>query len=56
MPYTQYDFFIKSWIFLELFLFAKEMKFLTKGGIHCIGLPSALLSYARALTGQTDGA
>ena len=23
-------------MFLELFLFAKKMKFLTKGGIHCI--------------------
>ena len=23
-------------MFLELFLFAKEMKFLTNGGIHCI--------------------
>ena len=23
-------------MFLELFLFAKKMKFLTKGGVHCI--------------------
>ena len=23
-------------MFLELFLFAKKIKFLTKGGIHCI--------------------
>ena len=23
-------------MFLELFLFAKKVKFLTKGGIHCI--------------------
>ena len=28
--------FISSCMFLELFLFAKNMKFLTKGGIHCI--------------------
>ena len=27
--------FIKSWMFLELFLFAKWMKFLTLGEIHC---------------------
>ena len=29
-------FLIKSWMFLELFLSAKKMKFLTKGVIHCI--------------------
>ena len=27
-------------MFLELFLFAKKMKFLTKSGIHCIYGPS----------------
>ena len=27
-------------MFLELFLFAKKMKFLTKGGIHCISRSS----------------
>ena len=27
-------------MFLELFLFAKEMKFLTKGGIDCISRSS----------------
>ena len=49
--------FIKSRVFLELFLFAKKIKFLTKGGIHCISrLPLTLLFYARALIGQTDGA
>ena len=32
--------FIKSCVFLELFLFAKKMKFLTKGGIHCISRSS----------------
>ena len=36
VPYTLYDFFIKNWMFLELFLFAKKMKFLTKGRIHYI--------------------
>ena len=35
-------------MFLELFLFAKKMKFLTKGGIHGIcRSPLALLFYAR---------
>ena len=29
-----------SWMFLELFLFAKKRKFLTKGGIHCISRSS----------------
>ena len=29
-------FFIKSWVFWELVLFAKKMKFLTRGGVHCI--------------------
>ena len=33
-------FFIKSWMFLELFLFAKKMKFSTKGGIYCISRSS----------------
>ena len=28
-------------MFLELFLFAKKMKFLTKGGIHCISRSSS---------------
>ena len=28
-------FFIKSWVFLELVLLGKKMKFLTKGGVHC---------------------
>ena len=27
-------------MFLELFLFAKKMKFFTKGGIHCISRSS----------------
>ena len=27
-------------MFLELFLFAKKIKFLTKGGIHCISRSS----------------
>ena len=27
-------------MFLELFLFAKKMKFLTEGGIHCISRSS----------------
>ena len=37
VPYTRYVWiFIKGWMFLELFLFAKKMKFLTKGRIHCI--------------------
>ena len=27
-------------MFLDLFLFAKKMKFLTKGGIHCISRSS----------------
>ena len=29
------DFYLELHV-LELFLFAKKMKFLTKGGIHCI--------------------
>ena len=33
-------FFIKSWTLWELFLLAKKMKFLTKGGIHCISRSS----------------
>ena len=33
VPYTRYGFLSRV---LELFLFAKKMKFLTKGGIHCI--------------------
>ena len=46
-----------SWMFLELFLFAKKMKLLTKGGIHCISRSSVgTLFYARALIGQTDAA
>ena len=37
-------------MFLELFLFAKLMKFWAKGGIHCFsGPPGAILFYARAL-------
>ena len=49
--------FIYSCMFLELFLFAKKMKFLTKGGIHCISRSSlGTLFYARALIGRTDGA
>ena len=39
-------------MFLELLLFAKKMK----GFIVVPGLPSALLFYARALIGRTDGA
>ena len=39
VPYTQYGF-LSSCMFLELFLFAKKMKFLTKGGIHCISRSS----------------
>ena len=31
-----YEFLSKSWMFLEMFLFVKKIKFLTKGGIHCI--------------------
>ena len=33
-------FFMRSWMFLELFLFAKNIKFSTKGGIHCISRSS----------------
>ena len=33
VPYTQYGFLS---VFAWVFLFAKNMKFLTKGGIHCI--------------------
>ena len=47
VPYAQYDFFIKNWMFLELFLFAKRIKVLTKGGIHCI---------SRSSLDRTDGA
>ena len=55
--YTVVWIFIYSCMLLELFLFAKKMKCLTEGEIHCIsGLPLALLFYARALIGRTDGA
>ena len=45
-------------MFLELFLFAKNMEFLTKraGFIVFPGLPLALLFRAWALIGRTDGA
>ena len=33
-------------MFLELFLFAKKMKFLTKGGIHCISRSSRYFQHA----------
>ena len=43
-------------MFLELFLFPKKMKFLTKGGINVFPVLSlALLFYARAVIGRTDG-
>ena len=51
------DFYLELHVFGKLFLFAKKLKFLTKGGIHCISsLPLALLFYARELIGRTDGA
>ena len=40
LPYTSYEVLSKSWMFLELFLFAKNMKFLTKGGSDCISRSS----------------
>ena len=44
-------------MFLELFLFAKKMKFLLRAGFAVFpGLPLALLFYARALIGRTVGA
>ena len=53
------DFYLEFHV-LELFLFAKKMKFLTKGGIHFISRSSlsalALLFYKRAFIGRTDGA
>ena len=30
------DFYLYLHVFLAIFLFARKMKFLTKGGIHCI--------------------
>ena len=39
VPYTQYGF-ICICMSLRVFLFAKKIQFLTKGGIHCISRSS----------------
>ena len=48
----QYVFLIKIWMYLELFLFAKKMEWF----IVYPGLSLAILFYARAVIGRTEGA
>ena len=53
----QYDFLSRVGMFLELFRFAKKMKFLTKGGIHCISRTSlALLSLVELMEHDNSAA
>ena len=58
VPYTQYGFLSRVACFWSCSCSQKKMKFLSKraGFIVFPGLPLALLFYARALIGRTDGA